>query len=188
MPPRHGRETGKRAAKTSTGFSPYPCRHSRHLTFRHYNGPCPRPFSMKHRFARLARRHRDAATAASRTGRAADYDELVAKHAQANRVPEALVHRVIVRESRYQPDLVGRGGTIGLMQIKLADRARPWLHRHRRRTARSRYQSHLRGEVSRRRLSRRERRSQPRGVLLCQRLLLRRQTPACSNIAGMPNP
>ena len=35
-------------------------------------------------------------------------------------VPEALVHRVIVRESRYQPALVGRGGTIGLMQIKLA--------------------------------------------------------------------
>jgi soluble lytic murein transglycosylase-like protein len=30
------------------------------------------------------------------------------------------VHRVIVRESRYQPRLVGRGGTIGLMQIKLA--------------------------------------------------------------------
>jgi soluble lytic murein transglycosylase-like protein len=31
-----------------------------------------------------------------------------------------LVHRVIVRESKYHPDLVGRGGTIGLMQIKLA--------------------------------------------------------------------
>jgi soluble lytic murein transglycosylase-like protein len=50
----------------------------------------------------------------------ADYNELVARHAQANGVPEALVHRVIVRESRYQPHLVGRGGTIGLMQIKLA--------------------------------------------------------------------
>jgi hypothetical protein len=50
----------------------------------------------------------------------AQYDALVAKHAKANLVPEALVHRVIVRESRYQPDLVGRGGTIGLMQIKLA--------------------------------------------------------------------
>jgi soluble lytic murein transglycosylase-like protein len=44
----------------------------------------------------------------------------VATHAQANGVPEALVHRVIVRESRYQPGLVGRGGTIGMMQIKLA--------------------------------------------------------------------
>src|SRR6202022_4047749 len=40
--------------------------------------------------------------------------------ANANAVPEALVHRVIVRESRYQTHLVGRGGTIGLMQIKLA--------------------------------------------------------------------
>jgi soluble lytic murein transglycosylase-like protein len=50
----------------------------------------------------------------------AEYDALVAAHATANAVPEALVHRVIVRESRYQPALVGRGGTIGLMQIKLA--------------------------------------------------------------------
>jgi soluble lytic murein transglycosylase-like protein len=50
----------------------------------------------------------------------AGYDALVATHAKANAVPEALVHRVIVRESRYQPGLVGRGGTIGLMQIKLS--------------------------------------------------------------------
>ena len=50
----------------------------------------------------------------------AEYDALVAAHARANGVPEALVHRVIVRESRYRPGLVGRGGTIGLMQIKLA--------------------------------------------------------------------
>ena len=50
----------------------------------------------------------------------ADYAEMVALHARANGVPEALVHRVIRRESRYQPGLVGRGGTIGLMQIKLA--------------------------------------------------------------------
>jgi len=50
----------------------------------------------------------------------AQYDALVATHATANGVPEALVHRVILRESRYQPHLVGRGGTIGLMQIKLS--------------------------------------------------------------------
>lgn len=49
-----------------------------------------------------------------------DYDALVAAHAQAEGVPQSLVHRVIMRESRYQPQLVGRGGTIGLMQIKLA--------------------------------------------------------------------
>jgi hypothetical protein len=50
----------------------------------------------------------------------ATYEKLVATHAKANNVPEVLVHRVIVRESKYHPDLVGRGGTIGLMQIKLA--------------------------------------------------------------------
>jgi soluble lytic murein transglycosylase-like protein len=49
-----------------------------------------------------------------------EYDALIAAHAQANGVPEALVHRVIKRESRYQPHLVGRCGCIGLMQIKLA--------------------------------------------------------------------
>jgi hypothetical protein len=49
----------------------------------------------------------------------AQYESMVATHASANNVPEALVHRVIVRESKYHPSLVGRGGTIGLMQIKL---------------------------------------------------------------------
>ncbi|VIO66783.1 lytic transglycosylase domain-containing protein [Bradyrhizobium ivorense] len=49
----------------------------------------------------------------------AQYEAMVAAEAQANLVPEALVHRVIVRESKYQPRLIGRGGTIGLMQIKL---------------------------------------------------------------------
>jgi len=49
-----------------------------------------------------------------------EYAEMVAAHARANGVPETLVHRVIMRESRYQPQLIGHGGTIGLMQIKLA--------------------------------------------------------------------
>ena len=49
-----------------------------------------------------------------------EIDALVATHARANNVPEALVHRVIVRESKYQKDLVGSCGCIGLMQIKLA--------------------------------------------------------------------
>jgi soluble lytic murein transglycosylase-like protein len=56
----------------------------------------------------------------SAKSRHAEIDEMVTTHAKANNVPEALVHRVIIRESRYQPDLIGRGGTIGLMQIKLA--------------------------------------------------------------------
>ena len=49
----------------------------------------------------------------------AQYESMVASHARANNVPEALVHRVIVRESKDHANLVGRGGTIGLMQIKL---------------------------------------------------------------------
>jgi soluble lytic murein transglycosylase-like protein len=56
------------------------------------------------------------ANAASR----AEFDALVAQHAAANGVPVALVHRVIIRESRYRPHLVGKGGAMGLMQIKTA--------------------------------------------------------------------
>src|SRR4051794_24828303 len=52
--------------------------------------------------------------------RHSEYYALIATHASANTVPEALVHRVIQRESRYQPRLIGRCGCIGLMQIKLA--------------------------------------------------------------------
>lgn len=50
----------------------------------------------------------------------AQYEAMIAAHAQANGVPETLVHRIIVRESRYRAHLVGHGGAIGLMQIKLA--------------------------------------------------------------------
>ena len=50
----------------------------------------------------------------------AQYEALIATHAQLNLVPEVLVHRVIVRESKYQAKLLGHGGAIGLMQIKLA--------------------------------------------------------------------
>lgn len=48
------------------------------------------------------------------------YEGLVASHAAANGVPASLVHRVIMRESRYNPRAVGRGGAMGMMQIKLA--------------------------------------------------------------------
>ena len=50
----------------------------------------------------------------------AELDALVAAHAAANGVPAALVHRVIIRESRYNPRIVGKGGAMGLMQIKPA--------------------------------------------------------------------
>jgi soluble lytic murein transglycosylase-like protein len=43
---------------------------------------------------------------------------MVSRHAQANGVPESLVHRVIMRESRYNPRAVSRGN-YGLMQIRL---------------------------------------------------------------------
>ena len=45
-------------------------------------------------------------------------EPLIVKHAAANSVPAALVHRIIIRESRYDPRAVGRGGAMGLMQIK----------------------------------------------------------------------
>ena len=49
----------------------------------------------------------------------ANYEQMVASHAAANGVPAELVHRVIVRESRYNPRAVSRGN-YGMMQIKLA--------------------------------------------------------------------
>lgn len=45
-------------------------------------------------------------------------DGLIARHAAANNVPEALVRRVIKRESRGNPRVVS-AGNYGLMQIKL---------------------------------------------------------------------
>lgn len=54
------------------------------------------------------------------TAQRARYETLITTHAQANLVPEDLVHRVITRESKYQASLLGHGGAIGLMQIKLA--------------------------------------------------------------------
>jgi soluble lytic murein transglycosylase-like protein len=46
------------------------------------------------------------------------YDALVARHAAVNGVPASLVHRVIIRESRYNPRAVSRGN-YGIMQIRL---------------------------------------------------------------------
>src|SRR5215212_7835513 len=50
----------------------------------------------------------------------AELDALVAAQAAANGLPVALVHRVIIRESRYNPGIIGKGGAMGLMQIKTA--------------------------------------------------------------------
>ena len=46
------------------------------------------------------------------------FASLVSTHAQANGVPESIVHRVIMRESRYNPRAVSRGN-YGIMQIRL---------------------------------------------------------------------
>ena len=48
----------------------------------------------------------------------AEIDRLITHHARLNGVPETLVHRIVVRESKYNPRAVGRGGAMGLMQIK----------------------------------------------------------------------
>jgi len=54
----------------------------------------------------------------SREGSHGGLDALISRHAQMNGVPEALVHRVVIRESRYNARAIGRGGAMGLMQIK----------------------------------------------------------------------
>jgi soluble lytic murein transglycosylase-like protein len=50
----------------------------------------------------------------------ASLQSLISQHAAQNNVPEALVHRIVRRESNYNPGAVGRGGALGLMQIKYA--------------------------------------------------------------------
>ena len=49
----------------------------------------------------------------------ATLDTLIAQHAVAHGVPETLVHRVVKRESGYNPRASSRGN-FGLMQIKYA--------------------------------------------------------------------
>jgi soluble lytic murein transglycosylase-like protein len=62
--------------------------------------------------ARAPRLARDAAP-----GQGA-YADMVSRHAAANGIPVSLVHRVIMRESRYNPRAVSKGN-YGMMQIRL---------------------------------------------------------------------
>lgn len=55
---------------------------------------------------------------AVRAQEGAAYQQLVAQHAAANGLPVELVHRVIMRESRYNPRAVSKGN-YGMMQIRL---------------------------------------------------------------------
>lgn len=59
-----------------------------------------------------------AAVSAQERGSHTKLDALIAKHAAAYNVPEALVRRVIHRESRGNPRAVSKGN-YGLMQIRL---------------------------------------------------------------------
>jgi soluble lytic murein transglycosylase-like protein len=61
---------------------------------------------------------RSRSIAATGAGSHGELDAMIARHAQANGLPEALVHRVVIRESRYSPRVIGAGGAMGLMQIK----------------------------------------------------------------------
>lgn len=58
------------------------------------------------------------ASALDATTQGRDMDALIESHAKANGIPADLVHRIIRRESRYNARAVGRGGAMGLMQIK----------------------------------------------------------------------
>jgi soluble lytic murein transglycosylase-like protein len=66
-----------------------------------------------------------ASTASAKDHRAArldangNLDSLIARHAAANNLPEALLRRVIKRESGGNPRVIDKGN-YGLMQIKLA--------------------------------------------------------------------
>jgi soluble lytic murein transglycosylase-like protein len=72
--------------------------------------------------APIAQSGYDAMARAPRTRDAAPgqgaYSEMVARHAAANGVPVSLVHRVIMRESKYNPRAVSKGN-YGMMQIRL---------------------------------------------------------------------
>lgn len=59
------------------------------------------------------------AETAGATDGPAEYDAIIAKHSRANGVPEALIRRVIVRESKYNPRAM-HSGHYGMMQIKPA--------------------------------------------------------------------
>jgi hypothetical protein len=58
------------------------------------------------------------AAASPNLGGRSNLNELIATYARLHSVPESLVHRVVIRESRYNPSAIGRGGAMGLMQIK----------------------------------------------------------------------
>ncbi len=53
------------------------------------------------------------------SGSGKPYSAIIARYASSYGVPLALAHAVVRHESNYQPNVRGRAGEIGLMQIKL---------------------------------------------------------------------
>ena len=82
--------------------------HWRHMAYSPQDYATPERAPMRERASRFGARD---------TGHG-DLDAMISRHAQTEGVPEALVHRVVIRESRYRPGAVGSGGALGLMQIK----------------------------------------------------------------------
>ena len=58
------------------------------------------------------------AASAAHAGPPPDYAPMVARYARQHGVPERLVHRIIMRESRYNARVISKGN-YGLMQIRL---------------------------------------------------------------------
>ena len=71
-----------------------------------------------HKHVRHHHSHRHVVVARDAAPGQGAYAGLVARHAAANGVPASLVHRVIMRESRYNPRAVSKGN-YGMMQIRL---------------------------------------------------------------------
>jgi soluble lytic murein transglycosylase-like protein len=69
--------------------------------------------------ASTGRKSKAASTAAA-AGGSEQYSTIIERHAASNGVPVSLAKAVIMIESNFQPNQVGRAGEIGLMQIKPA--------------------------------------------------------------------
>ncbi|RWO49135.1 MAG: lytic transglycosylase domain-containing protein [Mesorhizobium sp.] len=68
--------------------------------------------------ASIGRQSRAAAPKPAAAGDSGQYSTIIERHAASNGVPISLAKAVIMIESRFQPNQVGRAGEIGLMQIK----------------------------------------------------------------------
>jgi soluble lytic murein transglycosylase-like protein len=75
---------------------------------------------MKLQFAAIAAIGASIALASPAQAQRAAYEQMAQAEAQAHGVPFSLVHRVLMRESRYNARAIGRGGHLGLMQISHA--------------------------------------------------------------------